>query len=281
MSKNTSNSITQRIVGAIVLLALITLIAILLLQPSDRLPNTASKGQRPDLTPSNTTHPERPQTPPVIVLESASGHQGNNMVLPPINISNGVSTDEGTPSAEVVDESIWQQVEQAAPQPPMPSNNRPIAQGLGSSTQSASATNPNSSRTNGSRAEAPNRSNNTNTAQKSEPAKPKLELIASSQTNQNRTPTTTSKNSRAPQTNAKPTAQGTWYVQLGAFGRADNAQKVYNQYKQLGYNVRIQKEKNLHRVQIGPYASKNEAEQIKTRTRNPKDGINPSVIRIP
>ncbi|GGZ90298.1 hypothetical protein DC083_00740 [Ignatzschineria ureiclastica] len=295
MSKTTSNSITQRIVGAVVLLALIALIAVLLFQPSDKLPSTASKGQRPTTTaPEATIRPGSNQAPPIIVLESTPGNQGtiaqgtisqgNNVTLPNIT-----APETNAPSVEVVDEAIWQQVEQATAQvkPPAPANNRPIAQGFNASTQ---ATAPAALTHNNTAQQKPSSKPNNgaataNTAKKPEPTPPKLELVSSSQASQNRAPAAT-QNSKAPaqtatKSAAKPATQGGWYVQLGAFGKAENAQKTYNQYKQLGYNVRIQKENNIHRVQVGPYASKEAAEQIKTRTRNSKEGINPSVIRIP
>lgn len=295
MSKTTSNSITQRIVGAVVLLALIALIAVLLFQPSDKLPSTASKGQRPTTTaPETTIRPGNNQAPPIIVLESTPGNQGtiaqgtisqgNNVTLPNIP-----APDTNAPSVEVVDEAIWQQVEQATAQvkPPEPAQNRPIAQGFNSSTQVTEPVTP--AHNNTAQQKPSSKPNNAttvaNTAKKPEPTPPKLELVSSSQASQNRTPAAT-QNSKAPaqtatKSAAKPATQGGWYVQLGAFGKAENAQKTYNQYKQLGYNVRIQKENNIHRVQVGPYASKEAAEQIKTRTRNSKEGINPSVIRIP
>ncbi len=299
MSKTTSNSIMQRIVGAIVLLALIALIAVLLFQPSDKLPNTAQKGQRPTTTtPETTTRPGNNQAPPIIVLESNNGtqgalnqgviSQGNNATLPPItmpeqNLPQNQSPNLNAPAVEVVDEAIWQQVEQATAQakPPVPNHNRPIAQGFNQAAEAAKPAAPNRNQAQSSKT-TPNKSSATaNAAKKPEPTPPKLELIASSQATPNRAPAATQQNRAPAQTAAKPSAKGSWYVQLAAFSKAENAQKTYNQYKQLGYNVRIQKENNIHRVQIGPYASKGDAEQIKARTQNPKENINPSVIRIP
>ncbi|WP_026878551.1 SPOR domain-containing protein [Ignatzschineria larvae DSM 13226] len=284
MSNNTTNSIIQRVIGALVLLALIALIAILLLQPSDKLPNTVQTNQRPNIsTPDNSFRPEGAQ-PPIIILESTPNGRDTAIIpsvttpggitpgvtIPQTNTPNANTSPVPPPSIEVIDEALWQQVEQSATSnntPPAPSTNRPIAQGQ----------NPTSFQ---SPKQPANQTNNkqTTSAQKPVITPPKLELIASSQANQVAKPPVAKTNQQSIK-KANVTTQGTWYVQLGAFGKVENAQKVYNQYKQLGYNVRIQKINNINRVQIGPYATKNEAEQIKTRTKS-KD-IEPRVIHNP
>ena len=108
-------------------------------------------------------------------------------------------------------------------------------------------------------------------ATKPKVAAPKLELIADSEKSPVTKPTlsaTTSKNN-----------QGKWYVQIGAFGNSANAQKLVNQYQQQGYTVRIQKDNNLNRVQIGPFTTKKEAEQVQAKTKT--QSINPAVIHLP
>ncbi len=257
MSNTQSKPILQRAVGAIFLLALIALVAILLLQPSDRLPDSTAKNSKPQQpTISITAHdqnksPASPdQSGPALVLESVTGTQYPE----PGTIAEPV---------EVISEDLWQSVEQTAGNHNKPANSAPTA----SREKPTSTANSN----------IPKDRPKAETKPKAETAKPvvttpKLELIADSE----KSPSTSKP---APSVNSKPSSNGNWYVQVGAFGNTANAQKLVNQYKQQGYNVRIQKDKNLNRVQIGPFATKKEAEQIQSKTKT--QSINPAVIHLP
>lgn len=260
MSNTQEKPILQRAVGAIFLLALIALVAVLLLQPSDQLPESTTKNSKPQqptisITANNDSSkaPELNTKGPEIVLESTTSAS---------------QITENTP-VEVIGEDLWQSVEQQTSQ--AVESTKPI---LIASTEPSNATPKTVAEK--PKATEPPKTANTTAAPKSEATKPKvaapkLELIADSEKAPVTKPTssaTTSKNN-----------QGKWYVQIGAFGNSANAQKLVNQYQQQGYTVRIQKDNNLNRVQIGPFSTKKEAEQVQAKTKT--QSINPAVIHLP
>ncbi|HIW05867.1 MAG TPA: SPOR domain-containing protein [Candidatus Ignatzschineria merdigallinarum] len=260
MSNTQEKPILQRAVGAIFLLALIALVAVLLLQPSDQLPESTAKNSKPQqptisITANNDSSkaPELNTKSPEIVLESTTSAS---------------QITENTP-VEVIGEDLWQSVEQQTSQ--AVESTKPI---LIASTEPSNTIPKTVSEK--PKATEPPKTANTTAAPKTEATKPKvaapkLELIADSEKAPVTKPTssaTTSKNN-----------QGKWYVQIGAFGNSANAQKLVNQYQQQGYTVRIQKDNNLNRVQIGPFSTKKEAEQVQAKTKT--QSINPAVIHLP
>ena len=274
MSNTQEKPILQRAVGAIFLLALIALVAVLLLQPSDQLPESTTKNSKPQqptisITANNDSSkaPELNTKGPEIVLESTTSAS---------------QITENTP-VEVIGEDLWQSVEQQTSQavestkPILIASTEPSNATPKTVAEKPKATEPpkTANTTTAPKTEAP-KTANTTTAPKTEATKPKvaapkLELIADSEKAPVTKPTssaTTSKNN-----------QGKWYVQIGAFGNSANAQKLVNQYQQQGYTVRIQKDNNLNRVQIGPFSTKKEAEQVQAKTKT--QSINPAVIHLP
>lgn len=259
MSNTQEKPILQRAVGAIFLLALIALVAVLLLQPSDQLPESTAKNSKPQQpTISITANNDSSKAPglntkgPEIVLESTTSAS---------------QITENTP-VEVIGEDLWQSVEQQTSQ--AVESTKPV---LIASTEPSNTT-PKTVPEKPKATESPKTANTTtpkSEATKPKVAAPKLELIADSEKSPVTKPTlsaTTSKNN-----------QGKWYVQIGAFGNSANAQKLVKQYQQQGYTVRIQKDNNLNRVQIGPFTTKKEAEQVQAKTKT--QSINPAVIHLP
>ena len=240
MSNTLTKSLLQRLLGGIFLLALIGLIAVLLLQPSDKLPTTtpqANNAQKPAISITSGENKGSQNITRPIILESQSGKE----------------VVESTPG-DIIGEELWQSVEQDNQ---IKEDNAIIL---------ASIEPPKVAPTPKKEVVKPKV-----TPQKA-PTIPKIELIADSEKS-------TTKVVQKPQANKTTTvtAQGNWYVQLGAFGNSANAQKLMNEFKQKGYNVRILKDNKLNRVQIGPYATKKEAEQVQSRTRS--GSLNPSVVQ--
>lgn len=263
MSNTQSKPILQRAVGAIFLLALIGLVAILLLQPSDHLPDSTAKNSKPQQpTISITANDNKPSTSSNDNLEPA-------LILESTTDVDVVDTDSTTAPTEVIGEDIWQSVEQQtqeeiqAAKPILVASSEP-------STQEASKPKVDTPKTQASQTTPKAETTKPETVKPKVEA-PKLELIADSEK------TTTSKPSA--QATPKADASGKWYVQIGAFGNAANAQKLVNQYKQQGYNVRIQKDNNLNRVQIGPFSTKKDAEKVQAKTKT--QSLNPAVIHLP
>ncbi|GGZ82348.1 hypothetical protein GCM10007161_12130 [Ignatzschineria indica] len=241
MSNTLTKSLLQRLIGGIFLLALVGLIAVLLLQPSDKLPTTtpqANNTQKPAISIKSTGKKEPQEIAPPIILESQSGKEI-------------VSKAPG----DIVGEELWQSVEQGHQ---IKEENAIIL---------ASIKPPKVTPLPKKEIEKPK------VTPKKEPAMPKIELIADSEKSTAKAPQKTQPVQQAP----KATAQGHWYVQLGAFGNSANAQKLMNEFKQKGYNVRILRDNKLNRVQIGPYATKKEAEQVQSRTRS--GSLKPSVVQ--
>lgn len=241
MSNTLTKSLLQRLIGGIFLLALVGLIAVLLLQPSDKLPTTtpqANNTQKPAISITSTEKKPPQEIAPPIILESQSGKEI-------------VSKAPG----DIVGEELWQSVEQGHQ---IKEENAIIL---------ASIEPPKVTPLPKKEVEKPK------VTPKKEPAMPKIELIADSEKSAAKAPQKTQPVQQAP----KATAQGHWYVQLGAFGNSANAQKLMNEFKQKGYNVRILRDNKLNRVQIGPYATKKEAEQVQSRTRS--GSLKPSVVQ--
>ena len=262
MSNTQSKPILQRAVGAIFLLALIGLVAVLLLQPSDRLPESSAKNSKPqqptisitanDKTPSA----EKPDhSGPALILESSTDIETLEAKIP-------------NRPTEVIGEDIWQSVEQQTHEEIQTAKPILVASSETAPTKPVVAEKPQIE------APKPNTKPETPKADTAKPkvTTPKLELIADSEK-----PVTSTK--PATQAAPKTSSAGNWYVQIGAFGNAANAQKLVNQYKQQGYNVRIQKDNNLNRVQIGPFSTKQDAEKVQARTKT--QSLNPAVIQLP
>ncbi|MHC5226192.1 SPOR domain-containing protein [Ignatzschineria sp. LJL83] len=244
MSNSQSNPILQRIVGGVFLLALILLVAILLLQPSDtQMSNVDNSSSRPTTSLPNTSKPQDNSNnrAPMLVLDSTTiQEEENGTELLPNDI-------------EIVGDDLWQQVEEKTSETIVPAKPILIA---GTETPNPIQERPTTSQkpqtTPKPKAETP------------KPSTPKLELIA---------------NSEKPATSSNNNVSGQWYVQIGAFGNLANAQKLVSEYQKQGYSVRIQKDKNLNRVQIGPFSTQKAAEQVKAKTKTPS--TNPAVIHFP
>ena len=76
------------------------------------------------------------------------------------------------------------------------------------------------------------------------------------------------------------TTQGT-FLQLGAFANADNAENLKNHLLReldwLGEEMRIQQAGNVHRLHLGPYASRGDAERVAERIRETL-GFRPTIV---
>ena len=69
-----------------------------------------------------------------------------------------------------------------------------------------------------------------------------------------------------PAPRSAPAASGSYYVQLGAFSNASNAQRMADRAQNLGA-VRIVSAGNIRRVRLGPYPSQAAANQAQSRAR--------------
>lgn len=69
-----------------------------------------------------------------------------------------------------------------------------------------------------------------------------------------------------PAPRSAPAAPGSYYVQLGAFSNAANAQRMASRAQRLG-SVRIVTAGNIRRVRLGPYPSQAEASRAQSRAR--------------
>lgn len=76
---------------------------------------------------------------------------------------------------------------------------------------------------------------------------------------------------------APPTGDG-WFVQLGAFGSRENADALVARLRDGGYAAFITSVGSLHRVRVGPYADRAEADRVAARLGQ-QEGTSPSVIR--
>lgn len=56
-----------------------------------------------------------------------------------------------------------------------------------------------------------------------------------------------------------------WYVQLGTFSSADNAQKLVNQLQELRETALIQADGTYHLVRAGPFGSRAAADEARAR----------------
>ena len=68
------------------------------------------------------------------------------------------------------------------------------------------------------------------------------------------------------------TASGAWAVQVGAFGSEGAARKLAQKLESQGYEVFIaatkRSGKTLHRVRVGPVATRNDADQLASRLKS-------------
>lgn len=82
-------------------------------------------------------------------------------------------------------------------------------------------------------------------------------------------------------TNGDETAQKGVYLQLGAFASRENAENLQNHLRReldwLGEAMRIQPGGGIHRVHLGPYASRNEADKVAERIRSLL-GYRPTIV---
>ncbi|WP_299327929.1 septal ring lytic transglycosylase RlpA family protein [Parasphingopyxis sp.] len=69
------------------------------------------------------------------------------------------------------------------------------------------------------------------------------------------------------QATQQPAATGSYYVQLGAFSNASNAQRLADRARSLG-PVRIMSAGNIRRVRIGPYPTRAAAQQAQSQARS-------------
>jgi len=74
-----------------------------------------------------------------------------------------------------------------------------------------------------------------------------------------------------------PAADGEWFVQVGAFGSLDNAEALVSRLRSDGYEAFLTTIGSLHRVRVGPYADRAEADRVADRLR--EEGNSPSVTR--
>lgn len=70
-----------------------------------------------------------------------------------------------------------------------------------------------------------------------------------------------------PTQRSTPAATGSYYVQLGAFSNAANAQRMASRAQSLG-TVRVVSAGNIRRVRLGPYPSQTAANQARSRARS-------------
>jgi len=76
---------------------------------------------------------------------------------------------------------------------------------------------------------------------------------------------------------AAPAADGEWFVQVGAFGSRDNAEALVTRLRGDGYQAFLTTIGSLHRVRVGPYTDRAEADRVADRLRD--EGNSPSVTR--
>lgn len=283
----------QRIVGGVFLIALAALTIPLLFKPSSNLPSPLIE------------HDEEEYTEPVSIISNAP-------TRPQIQLeSQAKSEQKPQKKQDVVDESIWNSLEAIHPktenettaeqspspaepalpaQPQAPVDNKPIASIALNNSKTGSTPQNTQSPTPAKKAEPTEKKSSVSnkvtpkaesppkkaaTQPTSKPVAPKLELMSSSQSQQ----TTPAKTAQPKSTPTQVAQSGSWYVQVGAFGKRENANRTLNTYKGQGYAVRIKTEGNIHKVQVGPYPSKNDASTIMTRFKN--SGINAAVVNAP
>ncbi len=106
------------------------------------------------------------------------------------------------------------------------------------------------------------------------------------------TPTTTATPSTTPSTPSTPTVttpatpasagsdQASYRVSVGAFGNADNAQRLASQFQSAGYPVLLGSQGNLTIVLVGPYATEAEARNVADQINAGDFGVvDPTVYR--
>ncbi|MGD8682022.1 MAG: SPOR domain-containing protein [Lysobacterales bacterium] len=77
---------------------------------------------------------------------------------------------------------------------------------------------------------------------------------------------------------------GRYVVQVASFGSMDNANRLSGRLRDLGYNVLLDTIKSdvgtLNRVRVGPYATESSANQAVTRLSSQIDGVRPRVMDL-
>lgn len=68
-----------------------------------------------------------------------------------------------------------------------------------------------------------------------------------------------------PRESAQPQSEPGFYVQVGAFGSAENAQRLAMQLRDDDLSVRVIEQGGAHRVQVGPLDSRANAERMTQR----------------
>ncbi len=83
----------------------------------------------------------------------------------------------------------------------------------------------------------------------------------------------TSQKKQSPQATAE---QFQWFVQVGGYGNINNAQAQYRQYQSAGYAVYIETEDGLHKVRLGPYRSREQADRVRATLKS--QGIETTIV---
>ncbi|GAB2784316.1 SPOR domain-containing protein [Halomonas shantousis] len=83
-----------------------------------------------------------------------------------------------------------------------------------------------------------------------------------------------------PSTSIASDSDGEWAVQVGSFGKSDNAERLTQQLKEQGFTAyRQSRDNNLTTVYVGPFASSETGEQARAELKQ-KANIQGLLIRI-
>jgi len=69
-------------------------------------------------------------------------------------------------------------------------------------------------------------------------------------------------------TSPPPSSEGTYYVQAGAFSRSENAERMVNTLRELGFSAVSEPVSGLYRVRIYGFSSQAEAQQAAQKLKN-------------
>lgn len=81
-----------------------------------------------------------------------------------------------------------------------------------------------------------------------------------------------------PAPSPKPVLVDGWSVQVNAFRSRANADRQAQELKEKGFAATVQSADGLHRVRVGPFADRTDANRIAARLRA-EEGLRPSVTR--
>lgn len=93
-------------------------------------------------------------------------------------------------------------------------------------------------------------------------------------------PTSTSAPSGTPVAASAGEDESSYRVSVGAFGNADNAQRLAEQFQGAGYPVLLGSQGNLTIVLLGPYATDSEARQVANQVDGTLGVVDPTVYRF-